>query len=65
MDLPLPHELGKLKAFESGCLGKERHESESAANATLEFRVRKKVVRSGDGSHPYCCRFCGKWHIGH
>jgi hypothetical protein len=53
------------KAFDHGCLGKEKHESESAALAAHEFRVRIHASRSGDGAHPYECDFCGKWHIGH
>ena len=52
-------------ALDRGCLGKEKHESEPAARAAQQYRVRIHTARSGDGANAYKCEFCGKWHIGH
>jgi len=57
-------------AFERACAGKDRYESESAADAALGFLKRGTIrhPRSGgrwDTLNSYQCAFCEKWHHGH
>lgn len=52
-------------AYDRGCFGKERHVSEAAALAAMEFRVRERLSRAGEGMCAYECQFCGEWHVGH
>lgn len=44
-----------------GCIGKQRHESASAAYAH-KYHLNRK---DDDRIHVYHCRFCGGWHVGH
>lgn len=41
----------------NSCDGKVPHESEGAAYAHARYL--------GSAMHPYSCKFCAFWHIGH
>jgi hypothetical protein len=51
--------------YQSSCEGKERHPSEAAARAALEFYQAEGALRTCSGLAPYHCHFCLDWHLGH
>jgi hypothetical protein len=55
--------------FERVCAGKLAHETEAAALAALELERQGRIRHWKPGRRermlPYCCEFCGKWHLGH
>jgi hypothetical protein len=45
------------------CTGKKKYRTEAEAADMISTQM--EFGRSMDGVHPYRCRFCNKWHLGH
>jgi hypothetical protein len=58
---------GKVEgnAFERGCEGKQRYDTEAGASAGMKFLQGLRAIRTGDGMTVYECGFCHGWHFGH
>lgn len=49
-----------------GCYGKERHDSEGAAQSAVRASLRRdETCREGERLQTYRCRRCLGWHVGH
>lgn len=48
------------------CANKIGHHSKGAAEASMRSLVKRDLHRPELGPlHPYPCRYCNRWHVGH
>jgi hypothetical protein len=53
--------MSKRRLRRKSCEGKRRYATKQEA----ESAAWEAAVRLGEWLHPYACRFCGRFHIGH